>query len=173
MAGPSVVSITSTTVTKTAANDRDTLSQLFRGFPGFDVPDLPQLQNPRSRRQQAAGSGVIMTSDGYILTNSHVVDGATSVRVKLADKQEFDAKVVGTDVKSDIAVIKVDATGLTPMVVGDSSKLEVGDLVLAIGNPFALGQTVTMGIVSALGRSGLGIEEYENFIQTDAAGKPG
>jgi len=173
MAGPSVVSITSTTMTKTAVNDRDSLSQLFRGFPGFEAPDLPQLQNPRSRRQEAAGSGVIMTSDGYILTNSHVVDGATKVHVKLENKQEFDAKVVGTDTKSDIAVIKVDASGLTPMVVGDSSKLEVGDLVLAIGNPFALGQTVTMGIVSALGRTGLGIEDYENFIQTDAAVNPG
>jgi serine protease Do len=173
MAGPSVVSITSTTVSKTAGIDRDTLSQMFRGFPGFELPDNPQLQNPRSRSQVAAGSGVIMTSDGYILTNSHVVDGASKVHVKLADKQEFDAKVIGTDSEADIAVIKVDASGLTPVIIGDSSKLEVGDLVLAIGNPFALGQTVTMGIVSALGRTGLGIENYENFIQTDAAVNPG
>jgi len=172
MAGPSVVSITSTTLTKTAAGS-DPLSQLFRGFPGFEMPDNPQQQGPRSRRQEAAGSGVVMTSDGYILTNSHVVDGASKVHVKLADQQEFEAKVIGNDAESDIAVIKVDASGLTPIVIGDSSKLEVGDLVLAIGNPFALGQTVTMGIVSALGRTGLGIEHYENFIQTDAAVNPG
>jgi len=166
--GPSVVSITSTTVTKASANDSDDFSQLFRNFPGLDIP---QLQRPRS--QKAAGSGVIMTSDGYILTNSHVVDGATKVRVVLADKQEFDAKVIGKDSDADIAVIKVDASGLPAVTIGDSSKVEVGDLALAIGNPFALGQTVTMGIVSALGRTGLGIENYENFIQTDAAVNPG
>jgi serine protease Do len=169
MTGPSVVGINSTTVTKTAANDSDDFSQLFQGFPGFDNPQLQQ----RPRRQEAAGSGVIMTPDGYILTNSHVVDGATKVHVTLADKREFDAKVIGTDTKSDIAVIKVAATGLPAVTIGDSSKVEVGDLALAIGNPFDLGQTVTMGIVSALGRTGLGIEDYENFIQTDAAVNPG
>ncbi len=114
-----------------------------------------------------------MTSDGYILTNHHVVDGATKVHVVLADKREFDAKVVGKDSDADIAVIKVEATGLPAVTIGDSSKVEVGDLALAIGNPFGLGQTVTMGIVSALGRTGLGIERYENFIQTDAAVNPG
>jgi serine protease Do len=168
--GPSVVSITSTSIRKTS-DDGDNLSQLFRGFPGFDVPDNPQFRGPR--KQQAAGSGVIMTSDGYILTNHHVVDSATKVHVVLADKREFDAKVVGTDSDADIAVIKVDATGLPAVTIGDSSKVEVGDVALAIGNPFALGQTVTMGIVSALGRTGLGIERYENFIQTDAAVNPG
>ena len=168
--GPSVVSITSTSLRKTG-DDGESLSQLFRGFPGFDVPDDPQFRMPR--KQQAAGSGVIMTSDGYILTNHHVVDSATRVHVVLADKREFDAKVVGTDSDADIAVIKVDATGLPAVTIGDSSKVEVGDVALAIGNPFALGQTVTMGIVSALGRTGLGIERYENFIQTDAAVNPG
>jgi serine protease Do len=168
--GPSVVSITSTSIRKTS-DDGDNLSQLFRGFPGFDVPGNPQFRGPR--KQQAAGSGVIMTSDGYILTNHHVVDSATKVHVVLADKREFDAKVVGTDSDADIAVIKVDATGLPAVTIGDSSKVEVGDVALAIGNPFALGQTVTMGIVSALGRTGLGIERYENFIQTDAAVNPG
>jgi len=167
--GPSVVSITSTSMRKTG--DDDSLSQLFRGFPGFAVPDDPQFRAPR--KQQAAGSGVIMTSDGYILTNHHVVDSATKVHVVLADKREFDAKVVGTDSDADIAVIKVDASGLPAVTIGDSSRVEVGDVVLAIGNPFALGQTVTMGIVSALGRTGLGIEAYENFIQTDAAVNPG
>jgi len=168
--GPSVVSITSTSLRKTG-DDGDSLSQLFRGFPGFAVPDDPQFRMPR--KQQAAGSGVIMTSDGYILTNHHVVDSATRVHVVLADKREFDAKVVGTDSDADIAVIKVDATGLPAVTIGDSSRVEVGDVALAIGNPFALGQTVTMGIVSALGRTGLGIERYENFIQTDAAVNPG
>jgi serine protease Do len=167
--GPSVVSITSTSIRKTG--DDSDLSQLFRGFPGFAAPDDPQFRMPR--KQQAAGSGVIMTSDGYILTNHHVVDSATRVHVVLADKREFDAKVVGTDSDADIAVIKVDATGLPAVTIGDSSKVEVGDVALAIGNPFALGQTVTMGIVSALGRTGLGIEAYENFIQTDAAVNPG
>jgi serine protease Do len=168
--GPSVVSITSTSIMK-AAEDGDNLSQLFRGFPGFELPDNPQFRGPR--KQQAAGSGVIMTSDGYILTNHHVVDSATKVHVVLSDKREFDAKVVGTDSDADIAVIKVDATGLPAVTIGDSSRVEVGDVALAIGNPFALGQTVTMGIVSALGRTGLGIEAYENFIQTDAAVNPG
>jgi serine protease Do len=168
--GPSVVSITSTSIMK-AADDGDSLSQLFRGFPGFEMPDNPQFRGPR--KQQAAGSGVIMTSDGYILTNHHVVDSATKVHVVLSDKREFDAKVVGTDSDADIAVIKVDATGLPAVTIGDSSRVEVGDVALAIGNPFALGQTVTMGIVSALGRTGLGIEAYENFIQTDAAVNPG
>jgi serine protease Do len=168
--GPSVVSITSTSMRKTG-DDGDSLSQLFRGFPGFAVPDDPQFRAPR--KQQAAGSGVIMTSDGYILTNHHVVDSATKVHVVLSDKREFDAKVIGTDSDADIAVIKVDATGLPAVTIGDSSRVEVGDVALAIGNPFALGQTVTMGIVSALGRTGLGIEAYENFIQTDAAVNPG
>jgi len=152
-------------------DDGDSLSQLFRGLPGFAVPDDPQFRAPR--KQQAAGSGVIMTSDGYILTNHHVVDSATKVHVVLSDKREFDAKVIGTDSDADIAVIKVDATGLPAVTIGDSSRVEVGDVALAIGNPFALGQTVTMGIVSALGRTGLGIEAYENFIQTDAAVNPG
>jgi len=168
--GPSVVSITSTSIMK-ASDDSESLSQLFRGFPGFQVPDSPQFRMPR--KQQAAGSGVIMTSDGFILTNHHVVEGATRVHVKLADKREYDAKVVGTDSDADIAVIKVDATGLPAVTIGDSSRVEVGDVALAIGNPFGLGQTVTMGIVSALGRTGLGIEAYENFIQTDAAVNPG
>jgi len=167
---PSVVSITSTSFMK-AADDGDSLSQLFRGIPGFQIPD--SQQNRPQRKQQAAGSGVIMTSDGFILTNHHVVDSATKVHVKLADKREFDARVVGTDSDADIAVIKVEATGLPAVTIGDSSRVEVGDVALAIGNPFGLGQTVTMGIVSALGRTGLGIEQYENFIQTDAAVNPG
>ena len=114
-----------------------------------------------------------MTPDGYLLTNNHVVDGATDVRVTLSDKREFKAKVVGTDPKSDIAVLKIDATNLPNITIANSANVQVGDYALAIGNPFGVGQTVTMGIVSATGRSHLGIEDYENFIQTDAPINPG
>jgi len=120
------------------------------------------------QREKALGSGVIMTRDGYILTNNHVVDGATDVQVTLGDKREFKAKIVGTDPKTDIAVLKIDATNLPLITVADSLKVQVGDYALAIGDPFGVGQTVTMGIVSATGRSALGIEDYEDFIQTDA-----
>lgn len=173
MTGPSVVSIASTMVMKTSAGGNDSLSQLFRNFPGFQIPDAPNSQGPQfQRKEQAAGSGVIVTSDGYILTNNHVVDGASQVHVTLADKRDYDAKVVGTDAASDLAVLKVNATGLPAVTIGDSSKVEVGDLALAIGNPFDLGETVTMGIISALGR-GIDPKHYENFIQTDAAVNPG
>lgn len=114
-----------------------------------------------------------MSPDGYILTNNHVVDGATEVRVVLGDKREFNAKVVGTDPKTDIAVLKIDATNLPAITIADSAKVEVGDYAIAIGNPFGVGKTVTMGIVSAKGRSHLGIEDYEDFIQTDAPINPG
>jgi serine protease Do len=131
-----------------------------------------QRQAPE-RREEGIGSGIIMTPDGYILTNNHVVDGSSNVRVTLSDKREFKAKVVGTDPKGDIAVLKIDATNLPSITVGDSSNVQVGDYALAIGDPFGVGQTVTMGIVSATGRSHLGIEEYEDFIQTDAPINPG
>jgi len=130
-------------------------------------------QAPEQRREEGLGSGVIMTPDGYILTNNHVVDGASEVKVVLGDRREFKAKVTGTDPKSDVAVIKIDADNLTPITVADSSKVQVGDYALAIGDPFGVGKTVTMGIVSATGRSNLGIEAYEDFIQTDAAVNPG
>ena len=133
---------------------------------------IPQ-QPPSSHREGGLGSGVIVSPDGYILTNNHVVDGATDVEVTLPDRREFKAKVIGTDAKTDIAVIKIEAGNLPAITVGDSSKLQIGDQVLAIGNPFGVGQTVTMGIVSATGRAGLGIEDYEDFIQTDAAINPG
>ena len=119
------------------------------------------------------GSGVIISPDGYILTNNHVVDGATDVLVTLPDRREFKAKVIGTDPKTDIAVIRIDAANLPAITVGDSNKLQVGDSVLAIGNPYGVGQTVTQGIVSATGRANLGIEDYEDFIQTDASINPG
>jgi serine protease Do len=124
-------------------------------------------------RQQGLGSGVIVTKDGYILTNNHVVDGADEVKVSLQDGREFSAKVIGRDPKSDVAVIKIEGKDLPVVPMADSAKVEVGDVVLAIGNPFGVGQTVTTGIVSATGRGNLGIEDYEDFIQTDAAINPG
>ncbi len=142
----------------------------FRRFFG---DDLPNNRQPRERQERSLGSGVIVSKDGYILTNNHVVDDATDVKVSLNDKREFTAKVVGRDSKTDLAVLKIDQGGLPTVAFGDSTKLQVGDVVLAIGNPFGVGQTVTMGVVSAMGRGGLGIEEYEDFIQTDAAINPG
>jgi len=139
----------------------------FRRF--FKVPDMPQ-----QRERQALGSGVIVDADeGYILTNNHVIENADEITVTLKDKRHFEAKVIGTDPDADLAVIQIEAKHLTELAMVDSSTLEVGDFVVAIGNPFGLEQTVTSGIVSALGRSGLGIESYENFIQTDASINPG
>lgn len=151
---------------------------MFRRFFG-EPDDAPQQGRRGSRmhrapREHGVGSGVIVTQDGYILTNNHVVENADKVHITLDDGREFDAKVVGTDPKSDIAVVKVEATGLPYIQLADSDKIEVGDVTLAIGNPFGVGQTVTSGIISATGRAmGLGPEFYEDFIQTDAAINPG
>ncbi len=131
-------------------------------------------QGPRDRKSQSLGSGVIIDSEnGYIVTNHHVVGKADKIIVHLEDGREFEAKVVGSDSDTDVAVIEVEARNLNALELGDSDALRVGDFVVAIGNPFGLGHTVTSGIVSALGRSGLNIEEYENFIQTDASINPG
>ncbi|HOO37477.1 MAG TPA: DegQ family serine endoprotease [Deltaproteobacteria bacterium] len=138
---------------------------LFREFFGGGIP--------RERVQRALGSGVIVSEDGYIVTNNHVVGGADKVEVRLSDERVFQARIIGTDPKSDVAIIKIEEQGLPAITIGDSSSLRIGSFVLAVGNPFGLEQTVTMGIVSALGRSGLGITDYENFIQTDAAINPG
>jgi serine protease Do len=166
--GPSVVNIYSTMIIRERRN-RSFFEDPFRLF-GEDGDQ----SRPRVRRAQSLGSGVIISPDGYILTANHVVEGADKVRVALASGgKEFDAKVIGTDPPTDVAVLKVDAKELPAVNIADSDKLEVGDLVLAIGNPFGVGQTVTMGIISAVGRSGLGINSYENFIQTDAAINPG
>ena len=129
--------------------------------------------NSPERREQSLGSGVIVSPEGYVLTNNHVVDGATDIKVTLSDKRELKAKIVGTDPKTDIAVLKLDGSGFPAITLGDSSKVQVGDYALAIGDPFGVGQTVTMGIVSAKGRGNLGIEDYEDFIQTDAPINPG
>src|SRR5258708_2793648 len=136
--------------------------------------NVPQGQQYQERETQAAGSGVIVdAAQGYVLTNAHVVENATSIEVTTKDKRKYPAKLIGRDADTDIAVLKIEAGRLTAVPFGDSDKLQVGDFVVAIGNPFELGQTVTSGIVSALGRSGLGIEGYEEFIQTDASINPG
>src|SRR5438477_3544988 len=136
--------------------------------------NLPQRSQPEERETQATGSGVIVDAqNGYILTNGHVVDNATKIKVTTQDNKRFTAKLVGRDTEADVAVLQIPAGTLAAVPMGDSDRLQVGDFVLAIGNPFGLGQTVTSGIVSALGRSGLGIEGYEDFIQTDASINPG
>jgi serine protease Do len=127
---------------------------------------------PRGRMVRGLGSGFVINSDGYILTNNHVVDGASDIRVKFSDGRELPARVIGHDDKTDLALIKVDATGLPVIPIGDSSKLEVGEPVMAVGNPFGLEQTVTTGIVSATGRV-IGEGPYDDFIQTDASINPG
>ncbi len=140
----------------------------FRRF--FNVPQGQQSY----AETQATGSGVIVdAAEGYVLTNAHVVANETSITVTTKDNRRFAAKLVGRDTETDIAVLKISSDHLTAVPLGDSDKLQVGDFVVAIGNPFGLGQTVTSGIVSALGRSGLGIEGYEDFIQTDASINPG
>lgn len=167
---PSVVKISSTKVVQqpTGFSGQGT-DPLFRQFFG----DQGGWQAPRPQRERGLGSGVIISPDGYILTNNHVVDGANDVEVTLPDRREFKARVIGTDKRTDVALIKIDATNLPAITIANSSKLQVGDVVLAIGNPYGVGQTVTMGIVSATGRSNLGIEDYEDFIQTDAPINPG
>jgi Do/DeqQ family serine protease len=142
----------------------------FRRF--FNMPEQYQ-QQPR-KRQQSAGSGVVVNArDGIVMTNFHVIKGADEVRVSLADGRSYEAKVLGEDPDLDIAILEIEADDLTDVKFSNSDQLRVGDFVVAIGNPFGLGQTVTTGVVSALGRSGLGIEGYENFIQTDASINPG
>lgn len=146
--------------------------------PFFDQFFGPQFRRqqptPREFKQHGQGSGFIISKDGFILTNNHVVEGADSINVTLSDNREFDAKVIGTDPQSDVALLKIeDPANLPVLPLGDSGNLEAGEWVIAIGNPFGLSQTVTVGVVSATGRSGVGISDYENFIQTDAAINPG
>ena len=144
---------------------------LFRRFFGEEFER--RFEQPRKRKEQGLGSGVIVRADGYIITNNHVVEQADELTVLFGDKRKYPAKLIGTDPKTDLAVIKVEATGLPTLPWGDSNSLEVGEMVLAVGNPFGLNQTVTMGIISAVGRANVGIVDYENFIQTDAAINPG
>jgi serine protease Do len=166
---PAVVNISSSKVVKEQGQEGGQglfNDPFFRQFFGGRVP---QQEQPRSQRATSLGSGVVVSADGYILTNNHVVDGATDVKVSFANKEEYPAKVIGSDKYADVAVLKINKTGLTTLPFADSARAEVGDVVLAIGEPFGLGQTVTMGIISAKGRAGLGIERFEDFIQTDAA----
>jgi len=164
---PSVVNVASRRTVKPEQSPQD---PFFRHFFGPNGPE------PQERQQRGLGSGVIYSADGLVLTNNHVVEGADEITVTTGDGVDYDAEVAGTDAKSDVAVLRLKGAvkNLVPIVVGDSSKLRVGDVVLAIGNPFGLSQTVTMGIVSAKGRSETGIDvDYADFIQTDAAINPG
>lgn len=147
----------------------------FRRFFGTPLPEVPHRFQEAPQKQQVVGqgSGFIISKDGYIMTNNHVVGDADKVTVKLLDGREFTAKTVGADPRSDVAVIKIDGENLPVLALGDSDTIEVGEWVVAIGNPFGLSHTLTVGVVSAKGRSSVGIADYENFIQTDAAINPG
>jgi serine protease Do len=164
-----VTNISSSQVVRTP-NSPFASDPFFRYFFGDDT----DLFGGRDRRETSLGSGVIVSSDGYVLTNNHVVgDNTSEITVSTADKRELRAKVIGTDAYTDIALLKINATGLPVIPWGDSSKLKVAEWVLAVGNPFQLNQTVTLGIVSAVGRANVGVAAYEDFIQTDAAINPG
>jgi serine protease Do len=168
-AAPSVVNIYTTRLVH---------MRLFRS-PLFNDPFFRQFFGDQfgpevTRKELSLGSGVIVSPDGYILTANHVVEGADEVKVKVGDKKEYTARIIGTDPPTDVAVLKIDAKDLSAITLADSDQMEVGDVVLAIGNPYGLSRTVTMGIVSALGRSGLrGFNQYQDFIQTDAPINPG
>ncbi|MFO1338915.1 MAG: trypsin-like peptidase domain-containing protein [Burkholderiaceae bacterium] len=163
-AAPAVVSVTASKAPP-AGNDPRSQDPWFRFF--FEQRQAQQVP------QIGLGSGVIVSADGYLLTNNHVIDGADDIQVRLSDGREAQAKLVGTDPESDVAVLKIELDRLPAVTLGNIEQMQVGDAVLAIGNPFNVGQTVTSGIVSAMGRSGLGLSTFENFIQTDAAINPG
>jgi serine protease Do len=166
--GPAVVSIAATRA-----------GPPMWGAPGPTSDDAPTnefLAGPgpdSARRVVARGSGVIVSSDGYVLTNHHVIVGSDRIRVSLADRREVVARLIGSDTHTDIAVLKIEADRLSPAPLGDSTKVRVGQFALAMGNPFGVGQTVTMGIIGAVGRGRMGITDYEDFLQTDAAINPG
>ncbi|NPA88140.1 MAG: DegQ family serine endoprotease [Epsilonproteobacteria bacterium] len=169
---PSVVNISTEKLVETR------IPEQFRRF--FNDPFLKRFfspfmnpNEPKKRKEFALGSGVIISKNGYIVTNYHVVSGATKIIVKTHDGKKYTAKLIGSDPKTDLAVIKIEAKNLHPITFTDSSKVKVGDIVLAIGNPFGLSESVTHGIVSALNRNSIGLNAYENFIQTDAAINPG
>jgi Do/DeqQ family serine protease len=164
-----VVNVSAMQVVRTS-NSPFSDDPFFRYFFG----DAPEMFGSPSRRESSLGSGVVISPDGYVVTNSHVVGGdVRTVNISLGDRREMQATLVGTDAMTDIALLKVDARGLPVVPWGDSSKLKVGEWVLAIGSPFQLSQTVTLGIVSAVGRANVGFTDYEDFIQTDAAINPG
>ncbi len=163
--------VTPCVVNISTVSKKKMVQPFFEMSPFFD--DFFGGGQPQYRRDKSLGSGFIISKDGYIVTNDHVVRDAETVQVKLSNDKVYDAKVVGGDQKSDIAVVKINASDLPTAVMGDSDKLEVGQWAIAIGNPFGLDRTVTVGVISATGRSNMGIETYENFIQTDASINPG
>src|SRR5438045_3946761 len=169
-AAPAVITIRADKRVRTPQQFPFSDDPFFRGLFGNRGPQQPQEQ-----LQQALGSGVIVSADGYILTNHHVIDGAEDIKIEMNDGRTMEAKLIGSDPPSDLALLKVNATGLTFMTPGDSDKVRVGDVALAIGNPLGIGQTVTMGIISAKGRStaGPGAGNFEDFLQTDAPIKEG
>ncbi len=164
--GPAVVNISTT---KTVRRDISPFSHPFDPFEDF----FDSFRLPRKYKERSLGSGVIVSSDGYIITNYHVVEKADEIKVTLYDKQDYKGKIIGSDPKTDIAIIKIPAKSLPAVKWGDSDSLQVGEFVLAFGNPYGFSHTVTMGIVSAVGRANVGIADYEDFIQTDAAINPG
>jgi serine protease Do len=171
VATPSVVNISTTRVVKQQGGGFDLFDDPF--FRRFFGDQFPHPNVPREHTEQSLGSGVIVSEDGFIVTNNHVIEQAQEIKVLLTNKRDYKAKLIGADPKTDIAVIKIDATGLPALAWGDSNKLRVGEIAFAIGNPFGLNSTVTMGVISAVGRANVGIADYEDFIQTDAAINPG
>src|SRR4030043_704499 len=164
---PAVVNISTTKVVR-----RDTGNPFEDPFFDFFSP-FHDFGMPKKWKEQSLGSGVIVSSDGYIITNNHVVEKGEEIKVTLLDKRIFKGKIMGADPKTDITIIRIDANNLPTIPWGDSEKLQVGEFVLAIGNTYGLSHTVTMGIISAVGRANVGIADYEDFIQTDAAINPG
>lgn len=164
---PSVVNISTTKVLRrdTDSFPEDPFFDFFRPFHDFRIP--------KKWKEQSLGSGVVVSPDGYIITNNHVVEKSDEIKVTLLDKRSFRGRIVGADPKTDIAIVKIDASNLPTIPWGDSEQLQVGEFVLAIGNPYGLSHTVTMGIISAVGRANVGVADYEDFIQTDAAINPG
>ncbi len=168
---PAVVNISSVKTLKMVEGPNPFFQDPF--FRRFFGDEFRNFEKPKDQKRSGLGSGVIVDKNGFILTNNHVIKGADEIKVTLSDKREFKGKVIGTDQKTDLAVIKIDAGNLPVVRLGDSDSLKSGETVFAIGNPFGLTQTVTAGIVSATGRANVGIADYEDFIQTDAAINPG
>ncbi len=166
---PGIINVFSQRIVTT----RDRVYSPFGADPFFDFFGRRFYSVPRQRRETSLGSGVLVSDSGVILTNNHVIEGAEEISVATADGHQFAARLLGTDPATDIAVLKVDTTGLPFVPLGNSDSARIGDIVLAVGNPFGIGQTVTMGIISATGRYDVGVVDYENFIQTDAAINPG
>jgi len=168
-AGPAVVNISADKVMEPGADHPFMDDPMFRRF--FNMPD-DDVHNNQERISRSLGSGVVISADGYILTNNHVVENTRKIRVTFQGEKEYEAEIIGTDPQTDVALIKIDAQGLPAVRIANSGALRVGDQVMAIGNPFGVGQTVTLGIVSALGRT-IGLIDYEDLIQTDASINPG